>query len=268
MMFINKDTMREAAMPLTHEGANREAGLNLSRGKVLTIAASTVLLAGCGGGPNPPNTPTAPMLPPPVEVAYEVTITNLTANQPLAPPTLVLQVGGAKAWKLGAPASHALEVLAEGGSGEDFADEQGVLGIVSGDAVIGPGETATLIAKLEVPDAETQADHALTVAAMLVNTNDAFVGMTGIYLDVGQTMNHPMPSYDAGTEANDEFMANLPGPAGGGEGYNPSREGDVDRVHKHPGVLTRYELTGSALGASHRFDNPPARLTLSRVEPS
>jgi len=73
-------------------------------------------------------------------------------------------------------------------------------------------------------------------------------------------------AYDAGTEANSETAATIPGPAAGGEGYNSTRD-DRDTVGGHPGVISADDgLTGSALDASHRFDNPVARITITRLE--
>lgn len=108
----------------------------------------------------------------------------------------------------------------------------------------------------------------LTLATMLVNTNDAFVGLDGVDLS-GLGRNESMVLharvYDAGTEANSETAATIPGPAGGGEGYNAARD-ERDFIAVHRGVVSRDDgLATSALDASHRFDNPGARIVITRT---
>ncbi|HYO80686.1 MAG TPA: spondin domain-containing protein, partial [Bryobacteraceae bacterium] len=68
----------------------------------------------------------------------------------------------------------------------------------------------------------------LSVAAMLVPTNDAFFAINGTQvLEGSETVVLMSPAYDTGTEANDELCRNIPGPPGVcmGEGFNASRVG-------------------------------------------
>ncbi len=61
-----------------------------------------------------------------------------------------------------------------------------------------------------------------TGATRLVNTNDAFTGVNAGRigdLEVGESKYSSQP-WDAGTEGNIETAATIPGPAGGGEGFN------------------------------------------------
>lgn len=54
----------------------------------------------------------------------------------------------------------------------------------------------------------------LSLASMLVNTNDAFVGETGLSLKslaVGESYEMNMNVWDSGTELNDELAATIPG---------------------------------------------------------
>ena len=108
----------------------------------------------------------------------------------------------------------------------------------------------------------------LTVVTMLVNTNDAFGGLNGQSLDqlaVGQSAIFMAPAYDAGTEANSESAATVPGPAAGGEGFNAVRD-DMDFVRIHPGVISDQDgLAGSALSGDHRWDNPVFKLVVTRT---
>ncbi|RMH22958.1 MAG: hypothetical protein D6698_00320, partial [Gammaproteobacteria bacterium] len=107
----------------------------------------------------------------------------------------------------------------------------------------------------------------MSVASMLVNTNDGFAAKKEIdisNLAVGESLMVSLNALDAGTEANDELQANIPGPAAGGEGFNAQRN-DVDRVYGHAGVISQDDgLATSILGQAHRFDNPVAKLVITR----
>lgn len=224
------------------------------------IAMSGVLLftwACSSGGDGSPETS-----------VYRITVANLTNNQPLSPPVVVLHVPGYTAWRAGSAASEALERLAESGETEAFIAQAeadaNVRATAAGSEPIGPGGSSSV--EIEV---SRDSDLHLSFAAMLVNTNDAFTGMTDVFvgdLDVGGLVMRPTPAFDAGTEANTETAGTIPGPAAGGEGYSSARD-DADMVSVHPGVLTQAEgLAASALGESHRWLNPSARLTVVRIK--
>lgn len=201
---------------------------------------------------------------------YEITITNLTSNQPFSPPALVFHTAGYDAWELGAPASDGLEVLAEAGDATEFLGEAmantSVVGTAEGTGIIVPGGSDTIEFETEL---RLIANLLFSFATMLVNTNDAFTGMTHTAIDdlgINQSMTLFTRSYDSGTEANSESAPSVPGPAGGGEGFNPDRD-DNDYVAVHSGVVTFDDgLLSSALGESHRWLHPVARVVLTRTE--
>lgn len=201
----------------------------------------------------------------PAQQRYEIALINATNNQPLSPVAVVLHQEGYQGWEIGSAASVGLERLAEGGDPSAFLDEANaaaaVVATVAGEAAIAPGATGTVTLSISPSD-----NLELTLATMLVNSNDAFAGATGhsIKLAVGEQISLWLPSYDAGTEANDEAAATIPGPAGGGEGFNAEREA-ADRVSRHPGVVTAADgLASSALDGSHRWDNPVAKVVVRR----
>lgn len=199
-------------------------------------------------------------------VMYEVELTNLTAAQPMSPMAVVLHGSGYKMWTVGASASNGLEQLAESGDNTELlaeaAGENGTT--MSGGGVITPGASESVTI-----EADGAGDLALSLATMLVNTNDAYTGvdsksLSEMRLDEAQTM--VLAAYDAGTEANSELASTIPGPAAGGEGFNATRD-DRDSVGGHPGVVTHDDgLDSSALGEEHRFDNPVARVTITRLQ--
>lgn len=202
----------------------------------------------------------------PVQQTYEITLTNLSNSQPLSPLAVVLHSGSYNAWSVGSPAGAGLEQLAEGGDNTQFladASAGGAIATSSGDGVVGPGASDRVDVVVN-----SASDLQLTVATMLVNTNDAFSGRGGIDLNalaLGEQMTLVLPTYDAGTERNSELAGTIPGPADGGEGFNAARD-DVNVVSRHPGVVSNVDgYTDSVLDQSHRFDAPVARMVVRRV---
>lgn len=199
--------------------------------------------------------------------SYRVELTNLTANQPLSPLAVVLHERDFSAWQIGNAAGAGLEQLAEGGDPAGFLAEADASPAVensgAGNGVVPPGSTGSVTL-----DGSTRASR-LTVASMLVNTNDAFAGVAGVHLESlgeGDSLTLEVRGYDAGTEGNSETSASIPGPAGGGEGYNALRD-DRDFVAVHPGVVTADDgLSASTLNESHRILNPVAILRITRID--
>lgn len=226
--------------------------------------AATVLVAACGSdNDRTVEVPTPEPEPVPTEYSYEVTVLNLTHGQPLSPITVALH-GDEMLWQIGMPASVALEKLAEGGDNADLLAMESVVASNSAEGALMPG----LSTSVTVSTTSTSATH-LSVATMLVNTNDAFSGLTGLELSmlaVDASKTWHLNVYDAGTEANTEAMGTIPGPADSGTGYDQTRD-DIDLVAMHPGVVSKDDgLTNSVLTQAHRFDNPSIKLTITRTK--
>ncbi len=221
-----------------------------------------LILTGCGDDDdNIIVTPTPE--PEAMEYAYDITILNLTHAQPLSPVAVTLHNDGVM-WKVGEPASQALEMLAEGGDNSSFIALDSVVAATSTETPVGPGASATIT----VSTTDELATH-LSVATMLVNTNDAFSGLTGLELAtlaIDSPKSWHLNVYDSGTEKNSELIGTIPGPADGGTGFDVMRD-DVDMVTMHPGVVTYDDgLTNSILSQAHRFDNPSIKLTITRTK--
>jgi len=218
--------------------------------KLLPLAAlmTSLALAGCAGpeGEKP-------------QRSFRIDLVNLTANQPMSPP--VAATTDHSWWNDGSAASIALEHLAEGGDASALID--GEKNAVQTSSLLLPGMTASLTLKTD------DERPMLSLATMLVNTNDAFSGLTAEDLSdlhSGEQRILWLPARDAGTEANSESAATIPGPAGGGEGFNADRDDVTGVVTLHPGVVgAEAGASGSALDASHRFDNPVLRVTISAL---
>jgi len=238
----------------------------------LLMATALLALAGisaCSDGDSV--SPLAPPPPPPPTTTFEVTVTNLTNAQPLSPVGVVVHMDGYTPFAIGVAASAGLELLAEGGDNSDFLTEAGAdaanMLTVSGAAPIGPGGSETISFTIDEADLPgTQ----LSLMTMLVNTNDAISGIVAASIEnmaVGDTVMWRTIAYDAGTEANTETAGTIPGPAGGGEGFNAARDDREDLVKMHSGVVSQADgFMTSDLGEAHRFDNPVAQVTLTRTQ--
>ncbi len=224
---------------------------------VLCLALIALTACSDSNGSSPGSTP----------ANYRITVTNITNDQPLSPIAVILHQDGYSVWSAGDAASLELETLAESGDPADLLNEASqdvnVLTSVAGNGIILPGE-----ADMVDLSVTSSGSVLLSVATMLVNTNDAFAGVTGTSLNnlaVGQSVTLSAPAYDAGTEANTEDAGSVPGPAAGGQGFDAARN-DRDFVVVHPGVVSAEDgLSGSALDDAHRWDNPVIKLTVKRT---
>ena len=197
---------------------------------------------------------------------YSVEITNLTNAQRFTPRLAATHSADVEIFSAGTMASPGLETLAESGDPGPLAAElsgmSGVDDIAITDIMLPPllGRGATEVLMLTARGRATR----LSLAAMLIPTNDAFVGLNTA-LPIGQENTEVYAyAYDAGTEVNDESCASLPGPhiecdgklrdgadPGGGEGY----------ITIHRGIQVRYSFSEgmSSNPFSSRLSPPGSR---------
>lgn len=201
---------------------------------------------------------------------YEVTIENLTTGQPLSPGVIVTHDSTATVWSEGTAASEGLRLIAENGDpATAIAMLQGAAGVsdvVQIDAPIhrigGPGPgTATYQITAE-PGVSL-----ISLASMLICTNDGFFGLDSAALPVGSAPVAYMASaYDAGTENNDELFASIPDPCqAAGPVSSPAdgnaRPATMGVIQMHPGVSGVGDLT-----AAHDWSGAVARVTVRRIQ--
>lgn len=195
------------------------------------------------------------------EGRFVVTITNITEGQIFTPIVAASHTSSMRLFHLGQPASEPLEILAEAGDTGPLklalAGSRAVLDTADSGAPLLPGASVRLMLKTR------GAFRFVSVAAMLVPTNDAFFALNGVEGPRGRdVVTRYSPAYDAGTETNDELCAQIPGPPTvcQGEGFNPNRGAD-NFVHIHPGIHGDGDLRRS------RYDwrNPVARITIQRA---
>lgn len=230
----------------------------------LILALATTLTA-CGGSDNNESDQIVEPTPIPTADSFEfsVTISNLTAGQPFSPVAVIAHLEGTL-WQIGSPSSVALEVMAEGGDNSQLLTFENGIANASSEGPVGPGANTTITITTDTLEVLK-----LSLATMMVNTNDGFTGLSAVdvsALAVGESIMRTTVAYDAGTEANTEAAGTLPGPVDGGEGFNEARD-DVDFVARHPGVVTNEDgLSSSVLSPEHKFDNPLAKVVITRTQ--
>ena len=195
-----------------------------------------------------------------------ITVTNLTHGIYFTPVITAAHDADIAIFKTTEAASAELEALAEGG---DISGVSGLLSVANAD--IDENPAGGLLAPASSTDfslSTNSGNDYLSVAAMMLPTNDGFIGLDSweIPTEAG-TYTVYLNAYDAGTEANDEIIANIPNPIGitatGASGV--TEEISNANVHIHPGVLGDDDEQGgiSDLDSSvHRWLNPVAKLTV------
>jgi hypothetical protein len=178
---------------------------------------------------------------------YRVTLVNLTASQPLSPPLLATHTRGVDVFTVGRPASEGLRAIAEDGNNALLASAldgiPGVHAVVASaeplHRVGGPG-SAVMRTTIEAAGAANR----LSIATMLICTNDGFTGVDGVRLPGGFVPTfHLTQAYDAGTEANEQTAATIVDPCGAigpvaipGDGLN-QRPATSGVIAMHPGIV-------------------------------
>jgi len=193
---------------------------------------------------------------------YQVEIVNLTQGQQFTPFLLATHSPALHLFTLGTPASPQLQVLAEEGNIGPLRDVLLAGGqtrdVVAGNSLTNPGQrvTFTILASPHLGDR-------LSLAAMLIPTNDAFVSLQSgrLPLPIRDTVSYNLNAYDAGSENNDELCINIPGPnfvECGGPGGGGAPAGGEGFVHIHNGIHGIGDFN-----AAHRdWRNPVARVTI------
>lgn len=191
---------------------------------------------------------------------FEVTITNLTRTQSFTPVLAAAHTSRASFFVLGKPAGDGLALLAEAGDTSLLASElasSGQVGpSVATNGLLAPGQSLTLQVT-----ASPRHDQ-LSLAAMLIPTNDSFVALDSLDLPWDRAVRvRLVPAYDSGSEPNDERCANIPGPVCGGAGGSPGVGGE-GYVHVSAGIHGIGDLPPS------RYDwrNPVAKVVVRRVD--
>lgn len=187
---------------------------------------------------------------------YAVTITNITQGEIFTPIMVASHPRGLRLFELGKAAGTELAMLAEAGDTGDLSAlllREGAHDVAIAGDVLPPGGSVTLTVNV------TGNKRHLSVASMLVPSNDAFFALNGVRGPRGhRTRTLFSPAYDAGSETNDELCISIPGPPFicAGEGFDPA-DGE-GHVHIHPGI----HGVGDLIAANHDWRNPVAKISI------
>jgi hypothetical protein len=211
---------------------------------------------------------------------FEVTFTDLTSGQPLTPAVAATHRGKNELFEVGGAASFALKEIAENGNNTPMltrlASDADVADVVEapGGPLVPPGKPGSATFDDTTAFTITADDGArhLSLAAMLICTNDGFTGVNALKLpsQVGDSVTVQTLGYDAGTELNTEDFADIVPPCqsligvssgepGTGSSDPALAEGGV--IFHHAGILGGADL----VPAIHGWDTsaPVARVTVT-----
>lgn len=194
-----------------------------------------------------------------------VKITNLTKGISFTPVLVAAHDDTLGTFTSGDAASAEIETMAEGGDISGLVTQLGTTTQFDNNpagGLLGAGANATS----EITNLDSENTN-LTVLAMMLPTNDAFIALNNIEIptELG-TYTYYLNAYDAGTEENDELASSIPGPAlsnSGGTGVTTTAEGFI---HIHRGTLGDDNATGGISDLDptlHRWLNPVAKIELT-----
>jgi spondin N len=213
----------------------------------------------------------------PVSAAeIEIKITNITHGVYFTPLLVSAHDDSTHLFEAGTAASTNLQTMAEGG---DISGLSTDLSGVSADIVenpagglLSPGDAATAVMNT------TAGNTHLSIVAMLLPTNDGFVGLDALEIPAAAgTYIYFINGYDAGTEANNELINGggapgvlgipfAPGADGGTGGTGVTATETNTKVHIHRGVLGDSNATGGTSDLNntvHRWLNPVAKVEMT-----
>jgi hypothetical protein len=206
----------------------------------------------------------------------DIKITNLTQGMYFTPLLVSSHGDSVRLFEAGTTASSSLQAMAEGGDISSLATETSDLGAINIEnpaaGVLAP-TTST-----EITDFDTGTNSSLSIVAMLLPTNDGFVGLDGWSIpETAGTYTIYLNAYDAGTEANDEVVNGGGAPGTLGIPANPGANGGEDAtgvttsetnqsIHIHRGNVGDTDAEGGISDVDsriHRWLNPVAKVIVT-----
>ena len=171
---------------------------------------------------------------------YKVTITNLTKGVSFTPLLAATHNSYANFFTVGEPASEMVSRIAEGGDismlKTALDDSDNVFSTTNSQGLLAPG------ASVELTLESHRKFKKLSITAMLLPTNDTMVALLGKELPKKGTKVYFLSAYDGGTETNDEYCNNIPGPHCGGVPFSPDDAGE-GYVYPSPAIHGEADLS-------------------------
>jgi hypothetical protein len=209
---------------------------------------------------------------------YRVTLTNLTHGQPFSPPVAATHRTPLHMFQVGQLASDELAALAQDGNEVPMFNRfNGAAGVTQAIDVGRPlttsGKTVGSFTDSASFDIHARAGDRLSIATMLICTNDGFLGLDAARLPSEGSRTLFLVGWDAGRENNTEKSIDIvdpcsalgPVPLAG----DPNGNRDVEvatsppaPIHLHPGIRG----VGDLSPALHGWRDPVAKVTISRLD--
>jgi hypothetical protein len=213
---------------------------------------------------------------------FEVTISNLTAGQPLTPPVAATHSGKHALFEVGQPASVGVREIAENGNSAPMLAflEADPFGSISGFLETGTGPlvpdgtpgAATFDDEVTFEISAEKSANRISFVSMLICTNDGFTGVDSLKLPgkVGRSASAQTNGYDAHTEINTEDYADIVPPCQAliGDSSAEPGTGVSNPALAEGGVIAHHEgiQGGSDLDpAIHGWTDPVARISVERT---
>jgi len=206
---------------------------------------------------------------------YKITITNLTAGQPITPPVLVTHTNRTGIFAVGEVASNGIRQIAENGNLAPLLDalnmDYQVHEVVAGMAPLVPANSPGAV---DFGSSETYTITAhgraryLSFASMLICTNDGFTGVDSIRLPNYKKTVYSA-AYDARTEINTENFADIVPPCQGliGVSGDPGTGESNDLLLEGGFVIPHAGIHGGGdlLPDVHNWSDPVTKIEIERV---
>jgi hypothetical protein len=208
---------------------------------------------------------------------YRVTLINLTEGQPLSPPVALTHRNNLSVFEVGEEASDEIAAIAQDGNQSPgfsaFDGAPGVTDVVDVGTPLTPfGKQVgdfTFISQFEIE--ATRSDR-LSLATMLICTNDGFTGVDGVRLPRQGSKVYLANAYDAGRELNTEASSDIvdpcsglgPAPLAGDPNGNENVAVESDPrepIAHHPGISGDGDLDEEA----HGWDEPVMLVIVQRI---
>ena len=211
----------------------------------------------------------------PAPRTYRVTLVNLTSGQPFSPPVAATHRKAIRMFEVGELASDELAAIAQGGDQGPMFRRLSTSGKVTQAVDAGvPVTRAGQVGDSVTFEIATAPGDRLSLATMLICTNDGFLGLDAVQLPKRGSRTLLVAGYDAGREQNTERSEDLVDPCsalgpvplrGDPNGNRDSGPGlttsPAAAIGHHPGIEGAADLAAGL----HGWTNPVARVTIERI---
>ena len=210
---------------------------------------------------------------------YRVTLVNLTHGQPFSPPVAATHQKSIRMFRVGDFATDELTAIAQDGNEAPMValleGSKKVTDTVDvGRPVTASGTTVGSFTDSVSFEIEAAPGDRLSLATMLICTNDGFLGLDAVKLPKEGSETFFLNGYDAGREQNTERSTDIVDPCSAlNPGFplvgdpNGNRDTEVasspaEPIRHHPGIAGIGDLSV----ANHGWTDPVAQVTVDRID--